>query len=212
MSEDVNAGGQAAPENDGGLPESVLTAGVTPEGDNAHKTATELLEEQAGQKKESDPAVAVPEKPEGYALKFNDGVEVDQALLGDFQKTAHELKLTAGQAQKLAELYATKMAGGEETFRKAQMDAVLEAERGWVNEIKGKPTYKEDLSHAQRALAEFGSPELFDIINDTRIGSHPTMFDFMAKVGRALAEPAVRGQGTAGAPEVPLYKRMWPND
>lgn len=199
---------------DGGTPESLLTKGVTPGQDQEtpgpagqDRTTAQTGQAGADQPREDH----APEKPEDYGLKFAEGVEVDQAALGDFQKAAHEMGLTQNQAQKLADLYAAKMAGGTEMFQKAQMDAVMAAERDWVKTIQGRPTYREDLGHAQRALAEYGSPELFEIMNHTRIGSHPTMFDFMAKVGRELAEPKMRGAAWA-AKEQPLYQRMWPDD
>ncbi len=189
-------------------PESLLTKDLPPnDAPDGEKTPAA---EASAEATEADASAAVPESPEGYALTFKEGVEVDQELLGSFQKTAHELGLTNGQAQKLGEMYAERLAGGADKFRQAQMDEVLAAERGWVEELKARPTYKADLGHAQRALAEFGSDDLYEVLDGTRMGSYPALFDFVAKVGRALAEPSVRGQAGSPVPDKPLYERMWP--
>ena len=62
---------------------------------------------------EQKPEQKVPDSPEGYELTFDEGVQVDKALLGNFQTTAHKLGLNTGQAQELASLYAGHVAETE---------------------------------------------------------------------------------------------------
>ena len=138
----------------------------------------------------------MPESPDGYALAFAKDVSVDTGLLATFQGTAHELGLNRGQAQKLADLYVSHMAGRDQQ----QTETLRQAVHAWEADIKNTPGFAAQKEDAQRALAKYGSNELFQVMDETYIGSHPAMFRFMASVGKALAEPAARGKGAASAP------------
>lgn len=168
-------------------------------------------EQDAGGEK-TDPALAVtPDGPEGYDLSFGEGTEVDQHLLGDFTRTAHELGLTKGQAQKLAAMYEARINQATQAVQDEQAAALRVAREAWISEIKGRPTFKSEESQVKKALAAFGSPELFDLLDQTRLGDHPVFWNFMARTGQALGEPGFHGRGAGGGPEPPLPARMWPN-
>lgn len=157
-----------------------------------------------------DPSAKVPDTPEGYDLKFDPKTQVDNGLLDDFRKTAKELGLTQGQAQKLGGMYEARMADAEKRMAEAQTKALLEARKGWEGEISKRPGFEAERGHIQAALRQFGDTELFDLLDQTNLGSHPKMWDFMAKVGKALAEPGFRGENTGqgkSAAEV-LYPNM----
>ena len=143
--------------------------------------------------KKADPDAEVPDKPEGYDLKFAEGTEVDTALLDSFRKGALEMGLTRGQAQKLGSLYEAHMKGAAERVQAEQTKALLAARKAWEAEITSQPNFREDLGRIQNALRQFGDKELFDLLDQTNLGSHPKMFAFMAKIGKALAEPRFHG-------------------
>jgi len=165
---------------------------------------------QDGQGKPDDPAAKVPDKPEGYDLKFSPETQVDNDLLGDFRKTAKEIGLTQGQAQKLGSMYEARMAEVGKRMVEAQTQAMLEARKGWEAEITKRPAFQAEQGHIQAALRQFGDKELFDLLDQTNLGSHPKMWDFMAKVGKALAEPGFRGEnsGQAKSAAEVLYPTM----
>lgn len=152
-----------------------------------------------GDKDKDDPAAQVPDKPEGYDLKFAEETQVDTALLDGFRKTALEIGLTQGQAQKLGSLYEAHMKDAAELYQEAQTKALLEARKSWEAEISKQPGFQEDLGRIQAALRQFGDKELYDLLDQTNLGSHPKMFAFMAKVGKALAEPGFHGSHTGEA-------------
>ena len=154
-------------------------------------------------------AAAVPDKPDGYALKFSDGLEVDNALLGGFKNTAHELGLNQNQAQKLADMYVKHMTDSAKSFNDAQTKALSEAQQGWEKEIMSRPAFKQEASDARRVMAQYGSPELNAIMDQSLMGSHPVFFDFVVKVGKALAEPEVMGMA-GNDKKTPLADRLWP--
>ena len=157
-----------------------------------------------------DPTTLVPESPDGYDITFAKDVSVDTGLLDAFRPAAHKLGITQGQAQGVADFYAEYMAAASAETSRRQGEALRQAVDGWEAEIKAMPGYANMRADAQRALAQYGSPELFQVVDDTLIGSHPEMFRFMAAVGKALAEPEFRGKGGSTGP-LTAEKVLYPN-
>ena len=180
-----------------------LLSRTASEDEGKDNPAGDKNEEGSGEKDKpadkDDPAAQVPDKPEGYDLTFAKETQVDTALLDGFRKTALEIGLTQGQAQKLGSLYEAHMKGAAERYQEAQTRALLEARKSWEAEISRQPGFQEDLGRIQTALRQFGDRELYDLLDQTNLGSHPKMFAFMAKVGKALAEPGIHGSHTGEA-------------
>lgn len=205
-------GGGANPAGDPA--DGSLLSRTASEGDGKDNPAGDKNEEGSGEKDKpadkDDPAAQVPDKPEGYDLTFAKETQVDTALLDGFRKTALEIGLTQGQAQKLGSLYEAHMKGAAERYQEAQTRALLDARKSWEAEISRQPGFQEDLGRIQTALRQFGDRELFDLLDQTNLGSHPKMFAFMAKVGKALAEPGFHGShaGEAKSAAEVLYPDM----
>ena len=189
------------------------------QGQDSGRTLLTQQDEAAGQqqaqkddvsKTPGDAADVVPDKPDGYALQFAEGLAVDNALLGGFKNTAHELGLNQNQAQKLADMYVKHMTDSAKSFNDAQSKALSEAQQGWEKEITSRPAFKQEVADARRVMAQYGSPELNAIMDQSLMGSHPVFFDFVVKVGKALAEPEVRGMAGSDK-KTPLVDRLWPN-
>lgn len=161
------------------------------------------------QKTPGEADAVVPDKPDGYALQFAEGLDVDNALLGGFKNTAHELGLNQSQAQKLADMYVNHMKDSAKSFHETQAKALSEAQQGWEKEITSRPAFKQEVGDARRVLVQYGSPELSAIMDQSLMGSHPVFFDFVVKVGKALAEPELRGMAGSDK-KVPLADRLWP--
>ncbi len=155
-------------------------------------------------------ADTAPETPEGYALAFAGEIQVDRELLAGFQKTAHELGLAPSQAQKLADMYVAHQGKAEERMALARQRAVEAARAQWESEIERSPTFAQDRENIRAALRLYGDKELYDLLNQTNLGSHPKMWDFMAKIGKGLAEPGFHGK-SGSRKEAPLAARLWPN-
>ena len=181
-----------------------------PDADKKNDAGEEQPKGKEEEEPKDDPAAQVPDKAEGYELTFAKDTQVDAALLDGFRKTALEIGLTRGQAQKLGSLYEAHMKEAATRVQEEQTRALLQARKAWEAEITSQPGFREDLGRIQTALRQFGDRELYEILDQTNLGSHPKMFAFMAKIGRALAEPGFHG-GTAGeaksAAEV-LYPNM----
>lgn len=200
--QEQGAGGAASAESSGEFKgNSLMTKGEGGEsgkdggqgsGQDAGKEAGKEGDSEQG-KGSDDPAAKVPDKPENYELKFAEGTQVDTELLGSFQKAAHELGIPQGQAQKLAEMYEAHAAKAGERAVEAQQKALDEARTKWEGEIEKSPTFTQDREHIRSALRQYGDQELYDLLDQTNLGSHPKMWAFMANVGKALAEPGFHG-------------------
>ena len=205
-----NGQGDKGASSTDALADSLLTRG---EGD---KGADQSGKENAEGKKpegqeEADPMAAIPATPDGYDLKFGEDVTVDEGLLKSFKDEAHSLGIPQGQAQKLADFYVKHMGESFKGIQQAQNNAMLEAKKGWEAEITSRPEFKQEVADARRTLKAFGGPELDPLLNQSMLGSHPAFFDFVVKVGKALAEPDARGAGYGSGKEKPLADRLWPS-
>jgi hypothetical protein len=207
-------GGQETGAGDGGAGdkagkpggETLMTSGTGGGGAGDKAGGGDGAGDKAG---DADPSAEVPDKPEGYDLKFSAETVVDKELLSGFRKAAHEMGISVGQARKLAALYEGHAAQGAEKARAEQARFLLEARRGWEAEIQKSPSFEADRANIQAALRRFGDPELYGLLDQTNLGSHPRMWAFMAAVGRALAEPGFRG-GNAGG-EKSIAETLYPN-
>jgi len=177
--------------------------------DNQNQAAEAQLPETTLTGPEPDNGVQGATPPGDEVLvAFAEGTQVDTELLGQFQKTAREVGLSQGQAQKVADLYAGHVAGLARKFQEAQTVALNDYINTQNAELGARPGFKEDLALARKTLKEFGSEDLADVLRQTALGSHPALFDFMVKVGRALGEPGFKG-GPGQSPEPPLHERIW---
>lgn len=164
----------------------------------------------AAPKAESDPAKPDGEKPEGekadddksqgapekYEFTAPEGVTLDAEAVAEFEPIAKELNLSNEQAQKLVELQ-TKFVQKQAQ----QWDQTVET---WVSEIKadkeiGGQALPQNIALAQRAISQFGTPELKAALDATKMGNHPELVRVFARIGKAMAEDTfVSGSRPAG--------------
>jgi hypothetical protein len=220
IEQEANADGQDAGEEQGQEQgelqgTSLLTKPDDPadakDGKGGTKPDAGKEQKEAAKPGKDDPADKVPDKPEGYALKFAKDTQVDKELLGSFQKEAHALGIKPSQAQKLASLYEAHAAKAGERMQAEQRKVLETAKTQWEAEIEKSPNFAQEREHARATLRQFGDKELYDLLDQTNLGSHPKMWAFLAKVGKALAEPGFHGKGGKAKEEASLASRMWPN-
>ncbi|OFC63282.1 peptidase [Candidatus Erwinia dacicola] len=146
--------------------------------------------------------------PEKYEFTAGEGVELDAEALKDFEPVARELNLTNEQAQKLVDAYPKILAG----VQQRQAEAWQKQTEGWAETVKadkeiGGDKLTANLSAAQRALDQFGTPELKEYLNATGLGNHPDLVKTFVKIGKAMSEDGMvdgSNQGQRSAAEV-LY-------
>ncbi|ECC4967859.1 peptidase [Salmonella enterica] len=147
--------------------------------------------------------------PEKYEFKAGEGQELDTAALEQFEPIARELNLTNEQAQKMVDLYGTKIMP---MVQQQQAEAWQKTTEQWAADVKadkeiGGDKLTGNLSAAQRALAQFGTPELKEYLEGTGLGNHPELVKAFIKIGKAMSEDGMvdgSNQGQRSAAEV-LY-------
>lgn len=147
--------------------------------------------------------------PEKYEFTAGEGQELDTAALEQFEPIARELNLTNEQAQKMVDLYGTKIMP---MVQQQQAEAWQKTTEQWAADVKadkeiGGDKLTANLSSAQRALKQFGSPELKEYLNGTGLGNHPELVKTFIKIGKAMSEDGMvdgSNQGQRSAAEV-LY-------
>ncbi|EKA6603860.1 peptidase [Salmonella enterica] len=162
-------------------------------------------EEKPGEDKDKKPEGA----PEKYEFKPAEGQELDTAALEQFEPIARELNLTNEQAQKMVDLYGTKIMP---MVQQQQAEAWQKTTEQWAADVKadkeiGGDNLTSNLSAAQRALAQFGTPKLKEYLEGTGLGNHPELVKAFIKVGKAMSEDGMvtgKESGQRSAAEV-LY-------
>lgn len=210
------ADGGAAPA--ASEPEAPSGASSTPASEPAQqegeKPADEGAEQsgkadkQDGEKQEEKDEQKPKGAPEKYEFQAGEGVELDSEALKDFEPVARELNLTNEQAQKLVDAYPKILAG----VQQRQTEAWQAQTEQWAADVKadkevGGDKLTANLSAAQRALDQFGTPELREYLDGTGLGNHPELVKAFIKVGKAMSEDGVitgKESGQRSAAEV-LY-------
>ena len=202
---------------DGGAAPAAASAEPAPAGDNPQPVADgkggEASNQQSGQGAEpsGDDKPAAEGKPDGsqeqkqegapekYEFSAGDGVELDSAALADFEPVARELNLTNEQAQKLVDAYPKILEG----VQQRQTEAWQAQTEEWAAKVKadkeiGGDKLTANIGVAQRALDQFGTPELKEYLNATGLGNHPDLVKTFVKIGKAMSEDGMVSGGNTG--------------
>ncbi|CAI1975857.1 peptidase [Serratia proteamaculans] len=148
----------------------------------ADELAAEKAEKETPDKLKKDDKPAAPEK---YEFAAPEGQELDANALSVFEPIAKELGLTQEQAQKLVDIYPQIQQQQAEAWSKQIAD--------WGEQVKadkeiGGDKFNASVGAAQRALDQFGNPELREYLQASGLGNHPALVRFCAKVGKSMAE------------------------
>ncbi len=139
------------------------------------------------------------DKENGFGYKFTEPTEMPKGVTKEgyepMEKFFREKMHGAGLSQKQADaMYGAQMEWAGQTAQGSEEgQATLEAE--W------KQTLRKDwgLAHdeqedvAKQAIEALGTQELKDYFNTTRLGNHPEMMKFAAKVGSMMIESGKMG-------------------
>ena len=124
-----------------------------------------------------------PEQPNGYDFGDDDGA------LDDYREFAHQAGLTQDQAENVLNLYSDISEDEEaqriKSIEDLGLDSKINLQKEWGKNYDGK------IDMATRAFAQFSSPELKSIMNDTGLGNHPEMIRAFSKIGEMLGEDSL---------------------
>ncbi len=161
---------------------------------------------------------AEPEKegiPEKYEFQLPEGMEPDTKLIEEFTPIARELKLGQEGAQKLADLYAKKVAGQIQ----AQTEHALEYMNTDAKTAEADPEYGGDKLKVSLAAAESflkivdQEGKFTRHLNEKQFISRndPELIRILVKAGQMISEDQTPGGRFAGHPKDPaevLYPSM----
>lgn len=166
------AGTEAPPAGNGGTPAGAEPGKVT---------------EQPKADAKADPGKPAVTAPEKYEFKAGEGQELDAEAVKQFEPIAKELNLSNDQAQKLVDLYGSKIM--PQLVQQMQDQQRQQIEQ-WAEQVKADKTIGSDesIGSAQKAMDKFGTPELKEFLNTTGLGNHPELVRIFANIGKAMSE------------------------
>lgn len=176
-------------------------------------SATEQSQQQTTeQKTQETQEAAKPSVPEKYEFaNLPEGYKLDDAALGEWSGVFKELNLTQEQAQKLVEMDAKRFtaANSPEAQQKAAIESRNQQVAQWETELKqdkdlGGANFEANVGVAQKAMAEFGTPELRTMLEQSGLGTHPEVVRFFHKVGKELGEGSLHRTTTEQPKEISI--------
>ena len=135
---------------------------------------------------------AKPERaaPEAYEFKAPEGVELNPALLGEFEGLARELNMPQDEAQAIVERMTPKI---QARMQAQQIEIMAQARADWLQQIEsdaeiGGAAKQASQASAAKALHQFGTPELRALLKDSGLEAHPEVVRFFSRAGKAISE------------------------
>lgn len=132
-----------------------------------------------------------PEGPTGYKFTYDQEIpeelkEYTDGRVDAFKETAHKLGLTSEQADGLHRWY---MEGNAENVTNLNKQAE-EIQKQSENDLRQEwgNAFDQKVDQAQAALNEFGTPELVEYLEATRLGDNPHMVRTFAKIAESMME------------------------
>lgn len=189
-----NGGAATGADNaQAGADTSSADNGGTPAGNEQNKGA-----EQQAKDQKADPGKSAVAAPEKYEFKTAEGQELDAEAVKAFEPIAKELNLSNEQAQKLVDVYGSKIMPKLVEQQAAQWQQQIEQ---WAEQVKADKDLGTDASigAAQKAMDKFGSPELKQYFNETGLGNHPELVRIFANIGKAMSEDGLVTGNSGGA-------------
>ena len=212
MSDETTVTSQAASQTS-----SDTAAETASSGDSGLLTADQPGQEAAGESQESngssgsenkDTPAGAPEAYEPFTLPG--GMEMDGAVLEEFQTLARELNLPQEKAQSLATLGGKMAAAWQDKLSQALAAQKTQwAEAARADKDYGGDALGENLAIARTALDAFSGPEFTKFLNETGLASHPEMIRAFWKIGQATSADTFVGGKPAQSQT--LAQKHYPN-
>lgn len=174
--------------------------------------------EQTTQQTESTEGTEKPEgAPETYEFKNPEGISeeiVGSSIHDAYAEAARELDLPQEKAQNLFDTTMTALHRRAVEGQDRQTSEWVESAR--ADSEFGGDKLDESLATAQKAVKEFGSDGLRELLNSPHgVGNHPEVIRFLVKVGKAVSEDRFVGGNTGQAvdpsDDATLARQLYPS-
>lgn len=145
-----------------------------------------------------------------YTLTAPEGYPISEGAL----KGLNEVCKSANLSEEQAKAVMAYMHGNYTTAISAQQEAMQAQAKTWIGEFQadkefGGDKFDASVADAQRALATFDqSGTVSKMLAETGYGNNPDVLRIFARVGRALGEDKLIGNGSGGE-SVPLEDRLF---
>lgn len=139
-------------------------------------------------------ALGKPESPDKYQipeLKLGEGITIDTAKLDAVKKVMHETGITQKQAESLIKWYGSDLTQQVEAY-KNQQTAAKQAGEAELKKAWGDK-FEPELDTARAVIRKFGNEELLAELEQSGMGNHPKLTQFLNKVGKAMLEDSATG-------------------
>ncbi|WP_368913933.1 peptidase [Providencia sp. 1701011] len=157
--------------------------------DNPASAGTEpsKTDDKANTEPKGDDKKPVSTAPEKYEFTAGEGQELDKEAVAAFEPIARELGLSNEQAQKIVDVYGSTIMP---QIAKQQEAAWQKQVTEWAETVKADKELGsvESIGNAQKAVDQFGTPELKQYLNDSGLGNHPELFRIFSRIGKAMSE------------------------
>ena len=163
------------------------------------------------------------DKPDGAPETYSDfdmpeGVEINEADLGEFHTIAKELNLTQDQAQSLVDYQSKRAQALTERMDNDLADAIEKQQNDWIKELKddkdfGGDNLDKNVGLAVKVVNKFGSPELKDVLNSSGMTNNPELVKMFNRIGKAISEDSLDSEsenGETGSGKS-LADKLYPN-
>ena len=182
---DGGEGGSGAPAQDPAPAKQEAPAN----GDNSAPAGTEpsKTDDKTNPEPKGDDKKPVSAAPEKYEFTAGKDQELDKEAVAAFEPIARELGLSNEQAQKIVDVYGSTIIP---QIAKQQEVAWQKQVTEWAETVKADKELGsvESIGNAQKAMDQFGTPELKQYLNDSGLGNHPELFRIFSKIGKAMSE------------------------
>ena len=203
--------------------------GATPEAgtpaapDASAQTPGTLLTDKPGEGVNGQPEAGKPDANDGKGEAGKEGAEAAAYTLTapeDFPisdgalKGLNDVCQSAKLSEEQAKAVMSYMQGNYSTAVAAQQEAMQAQAKTWIGEFQadkdfGGDKFDASVADAQRALATFDqSGTVSKMLAETGYGNNPDVLRIFARVGRALGEDKLIGNGSGGE-SVPLEDRLF---
>lgn len=146
-----------------------------------------------------------------YTLTAPEGYPINEGAL----KGLNEMCKAENLNEKQANAVMAYMQGNYTSFVAQQQEAMQAQAKTWIGEFQadkefGGDKFDASVADAQRALATFDkSGTVSKMLAETGYGNNPDVLRIFARVGRALGEDQLAGNGGGGAEQKPLEDRLY---
>jgi hypothetical protein len=154
-------------------------------------------------------AIGVPEKPDAYTfepMNLPEGVSLDDNLVTWFKDLAHKAGLSTEQAKQIYGEYVKRTVDTVVAHNKELSDGKVKLEADMKKEWGDN--YNEKIALARKVVFEVAPEGFAKFLEDTKLGNHPLMTKFCAKVGDMMSEDKLGGTKGDQTQKVEIKKEI----